>query len=288
MINKLVLLFFVLSVLMLTQALADTLETTEIQVTDTLDDYETTPTLGQDTISKMVVYSSQELDIGGNTLPADVYIQRLSDTAIIGDPVAVSYPPTDNQLNDVSGNWIVYTAFEWTDSNVGQIRLFDLIDETTNVLEDFYPVREARVHGSRFAWIEGPSGATRVKLFNMEEDFVPKVISSDTEPAGAVEIGDTFVVWETWVDDNQYDIVAYDMRDGTLVTVADDPVEYERYPSTSGSWVVWEIDDLEKPGRDILAANLDTGERITVTGRRDRRAGGRGRRDQSGGRLGAG
>jgi beta propeller repeat protein len=265
MINKLVLLFFVLSVLMLTQALADTLETTEIQVTDTLDDYETTPTLGQDTISKMVVYSSQELDIGGNTLPADVYIQRLSDTAIIGDPVAVSYPPTDNQLNDVSGNWIVYTAFEWTDSNVGQIRLFDLIDETTNVLEDFYPVREARVHGSRFAWIEGPSGATRVKLFNMEEDFVPKVISSDTEPAGAVEIGDTFVVWETWVDDNQYDIVAYDMRDGTLVTVADDPVEYERYPSTSGSWVVWEIDDLEKPGRDILAANLDTGERITVT-----------------------
>ena len=263
MINKLVLLFFVLSVLMLTQALADTLETTEIQVTDTLDDYETTPTLGQDTISKMVVYSSQELDIGGNTLPADVYIQRLSDTAIIGDPVAVSYPPTDNQLNDVSGNWIVYTAFEWTDSNVGQIRLFDLIDETTNVLEDFYPVREARVHGSRFAWIEGPSGATRVKLFNMEEDFVPKVISSDTEPAGAVEIGDTFVVWQTWVN-RQYDIVAYDLRDGTLVTVADDPVEYERYPSTSGSWVVWETDDLEQPGRDIMAANLDSGERITV------------------------
>ena len=43
---------------------------------------------------------------------ADIWYQRLSGVAPFGLPVQVTVGSEDDQLNDVSGDYIVYTAYE--------------------------------------------------------------------------------------------------------------------------------------------------------------------------------
>ena len=65
-------------------------------------------TLGADAASDIIVYTRQGL--GANGI---ITYQRLaSDGSPVGPSVQITDGATDDQLNDVSGNRIVYTAFD--------------------------------------------------------------------------------------------------------------------------------------------------------------------------------
>jgi hypothetical protein len=115
-------------------------------------------------------------------------------------------------------------------------------------------VREARIHGDLVVWIEFFMGTPRVMLKDVGTPSAPQLISdASTQPARSLQIGDTFVVWEV-----DYDIVAYDLRTGGYIWVADTALR-ERFPSTSGSWVTWE-EQVDGSTSNIRAINLDSGE----------------------------
>jgi len=74
-------------------------------------------------------------------------------------------------------------------------------------------------------------------------------------------VGDRFVVWSQIVN-GQYDVAAYDIQnDGPPFSVTSNPNSNERYPSTSGPWVVYWVSSLATPSViAIHAQNLDTDE----------------------------
>ena len=230
---------------------------TVIEVTNTPNVMETTPMLGADDVSRIVVYTSQSFDpINGIWEPGVIYAQRLDGDSIIPPLMEVASGSTDNQLNDISGNLVVYTAFTDTNSLQGQIQLIDLNNgHTPYILSDQAMVREARIHGDLVAWIEFFMGTPRVMLKNISSGDAPILISdATTQPASSLQIGDTFVVWEVG-----YDIVAYDLRNGQHIWIADNSTLHERYPSTSGTWVTWEeqVNGIESR---ICAVDVDSGD----------------------------
>src|SRR6185436_6772097 len=71
-------------------AAVDTAEVTIRLINNTVDAHETTPTVGEDTLTKVVVYSRSAL-IGGVTHPADIYYQRTSGLGVrMGSPIRIS------------------------------------------------------------------------------------------------------------------------------------------------------------------------------------------------------
>jgi hypothetical protein len=107
-------------------ALADTLEAAEHQITSS-PAYETTPTLGHNDVTGIdyVVYTLRDLDAGAITA-GDIWYQPIVNGAISGSPVQVTSGPFDDQLNDCSGDYIVYTAYDTVTSNSGSIRLYQI------------------------------------------------------------------------------------------------------------------------------------------------------------------
>ena len=142
---------FVLAVFLTTGlCVADTLEVSIRTITNTVNVNETTPTVGDDGITKVVVYTRSDL-AGGVTHPADIYYQRTSDSGVpMGSPIRVSNDveeSSEDRLNDVSGSRIVYTALQ-TGSTEGIIRVYDMSDASTiDVITEAATVREARIHG---------------------------------------------------------------------------------------------------------------------------------------------
>jgi hypothetical protein len=252
---------------MATLAGATTIETTEIEVTDTADVMETTPTLGADGANRTVVYTSQAYDANtGQYEPGIIYAQRLSADAVIPPLIEVAAGDTDNHLNDISGSLVVYTAFIDVASLFGQIHLLDLDNgETPALISGQAQVREARIHGNYVAWIQFYQGTPRVMLKDVSTT-APEMLISDanTQPASNLQIGDTFVVWEVKVATNptDYDVVAYDLRNDTYVWVADTALR-EQYPSTSGTWVTWE-ERVSGTASRILAVDVDGNDPPTV------------------------
>src|SRR5262245_30622067 len=105
---------FVLAAFLATGArAADTIQVEMRTITNTVDANETTPTIGEDTLTKVVVYSRSSL-AGGVSHPADIYYQRTSDMGVrMGSPIRISNDSgesNDDRLNDVSGSRVVYTA----------------------------------------------------------------------------------------------------------------------------------------------------------------------------------
>jgi hypothetical protein len=221
----------------------DTLEVTVHVITNTMNASETTPTLGSDGITKVVVYSRSEVT-GGVPHPADIYYQRLSDQGVrAGSPRRVSDDvgeSSDDRLNDISGNKIVYTALE-PGTVDGIIRVYDMTDGSTlDVFTEADTVREARVHGTTVAWVQGPSGASRIAMVDLTWSDLTPIILSGAESATGVEIGSRYVVWEERnAVTGLTDIVAFDMTLGTIVDVASDP-DTEQAPATYGDWIVWQ------------------------------------------------
>jgi len=92
----------------------DTLHVTEHQITSS-SAIETRPTIGNDGTSDLVVFMVIPLISPGNPGPADIWYQRLdANGAPDGLARQVTSADTDDFYNDVSGDYIVYTAYEST------------------------------------------------------------------------------------------------------------------------------------------------------------------------------
>ena len=193
-------------------ALDDTLVATAVAVTQS-DDYDTSPTLGEDATGEMVVYTSQVFS-GGSYSPGVIMCQRLNaDGTTSGQAIQISDGTTDDQLPDVSGNRIVYTAFIGTSGLDGKIKVHDLATgTTTELMSEADRVREAHIYGDIVVWTQGWSGNTWVNYFdlNWPSGTTPVIIGGPNPPSSRVNIGSRYVVWEQVVD-GQYDIGGFDI-----------------------------------------------------------------------------
>ncbi len=221
-------------------ASADTLESTAVAVTQS-DNYDTSPTLGVDATSEMVVFTSLVLGSDGYYGPGDIMYQRLdTDGTTIGEVIKISGGLTDDWLNDVSGSRIVYTALE-IGSSEGKIMLYDLaIGTTTELMAEADTVHEARIDGDIVVWTQGQNGNRRVNYFdlNWPSGTTPVTIGGPNPPSFNVDIGSRYVVWQQLVD-GQYDIGGYDIYGGDYVSVSADSDLDERVPATFGEYIVW-------------------------------------------------
>jgi len=224
-------------------AYAGTLESVEVQITSTTDLYETTPTLGADAISEIVVYSSRTYSPIHGYGQGQIYYQRLNpDGTPQGTPVLVSDGLTDDRLNDVSGSRIVYSAFETVGAQRGHIMYYDVGSGTAREInQDISGIREARIDGDVIVWTQGPSGSTQIFYsdINWPSGTEPVVIAGPIPPAFNVCIGSRYIVWEQTVS-GQSDIAGYDRLYGIPVLISDDINLNERRPATADQWVVWE------------------------------------------------
>lgn len=266
-----------LSGMLLVSAYADQLVTTEFQVTTTPNPtIESIPRIGADLSSRYVVYMKYELGPSG-VGPGDIFFQRMSDTGLIGPAIRITPDDVlDEALPDVDGTFIVYTAFESTSSQQGRIMLYQISTGLTRAISNLAQIREPRIQDNHVVWVEGPLGATTIQLFDLStlgSGLGSTTIAGPNPLASDPEIGSRFIVWEELDDTSvpgqpQYNVRAYDLITGLTVDVAVNPTLHERFPSTSGSWIVWQAHDLVPAGspqqRTVGLFNVDTGERRTI------------------------
>jgi beta propeller repeat protein len=240
---------------------ADTLVATEHQITATAD-REWTPRLGNDGVWDLVVFTKFDLLPGGSYGPGNIFYQRLVDGAPVGAPVQITDSLTDNQLNDVSGDYIVYTAFESLVTSTGSIELFQISTGATRTLSASSTfVREARIDGTTVAWIGGSSSAKSLFYYDLAwpEGTPPQLLAGPNPSVNSFELGDRFIVWGERIS-SQLDLFAYELATGVVHTIANDPVEQEWRPATDGPWIVWQQQDGFEPITRIFAYNFDTQE----------------------------
>jgi len=234
--------------------------TREFQVTSS-NALDTTPTLGNDGNSDLVVYTSYPLLPEGTYGLGRIYYQRLSTSFPVGPSVLVSDSPFNDKLNDVSGDHIVYTSFSDATMSAGQIKLYKISTGTTRVVSTWAMVREARIFGSRIAWIQGAPGETTVVTIDINDIGIaaPRLVAGPLPATSHVEIGDRLIVWEER-DGGQGDIRAFDPVSGAYYEVETDPMVDDSEPSTYGPWVTWQSYDGVNPETYIKTINVDTGE----------------------------
>jgi beta propeller repeat protein len=180
--------------------------------------------------------------------------------------VPVSEGGRDDQLNDISGDFIVYTSYLNTTSDLGQIMLYEISSGMRQQISDLTTIFEARIHGEFVAWVEGTPGATRVMLQNLiglPQGQSPIQLAGHTPAASDVEIGERLVTWRER-SGGQDDVFAYDLLTGTRLTIANDLTINERAPSTSGPWVTWNSSRVGINEVRVEALNVDTGERRII------------------------
>jgi hypothetical protein len=238
---------------------ADTLEVEEFQVTSS-SAFETTPTLGNDGNSDLVVFTVQPM-VSGSPGPADIWYQRLdANGAPDGLPRQVSSASTDDQLNDVSGDYIVYTAYESTTSSVGTIMLYQISTYDVQPLGSAQIIQEPRIHGDYVVWREGAPASAQVMLYDLDWLGTGMDAISIAGPMPVpydVHIGSRYVVWAERIS-GQYDIAAYDLKDGMCFAVTSTAALDETTPATSGAWVVWRAQAYGELTSTIQGINLDT------------------------------
>jgi len=220
-------------------ALADTLSTTRIQITNTAA-HESRPTLG----ANVVVYTSEDILAGAK---AKIYGSRLDGS---GNPTGVQIDVTDpngfdveDRLNDVSGTSVLYSS---TLFGMTSLVEFDLMTEGRNVvIRDAGSVFEARIEGDRVVFVQGDTISTVVQYVDKN---TPDLVATLSGPGGTqVAIGSDLIVWteagsEIWA----FNPVT---RDYGLVEAAGGS-----NPATSGGWVVYEYDN--GAGVEIVAKQL--------------------------------
>ena len=250
-------------------ARADTLEAREYAATAT-PSWETSPRLGADGVSDLVVFTRRELLADGSMSKGDIWYQRLAGGAPSGAAVQVTSDAQDNQLNDVSGDFIVYTAYDSTSSMSGRIMVYQI---STASLQDIgfgaLVMQEPRISGSKLVWREGGATDTQVMLYDLswigtahDADIIAGPIPSTYN----VDIGDRFVVWAER-SSTQQDIFAYDIAAGIRIGITATLTTIESEPSTSGAWTVWQAQDKGVAASRIVAKNIDTREeRIIADG----------------------
>ncbi|HTN44085.1 MAG TPA: CARDB domain-containing protein [Nitrospiria bacterium] len=246
-------------------AFADTLQTHEYAVTPGTS-WETTPRLGLDGLGELVVYTKRERLPDNSFGKGDIWYQRLAGGAPFGAPVQVTSGAQDNQLNDVSGDYIVYTEYVSTTSVSGRIMVYQISTTLRWPLGSATIILEPRISGTKVVWREGGASATQVMLFDLTwlgTSKTAEVIGGPTPPTYNVEIGDRFVVWSER-GTTSYEAAAYDLTAGVPVTLTASPNTNETEISTSGPWVVWMAQDKGVASTRIVARNMDTAEERVI------------------------
>jgi len=237
-----------------------TLTVVENQVTSSAL-YETTPTLGNDGTSDLVVYTARELLNTGLFDQADIYYQPLIAGQAVGPPMQVTASLTDDVLNDVSGDYIVYTAFDDTMSLSGSIMLYRISTGQLRALGDAGLVRDPKIHGHYVVWLQGGSAAAEVILYDINTNVMTS-LAGPVPPAFQPQIGSRFVVWSSLEGD--YDVHAFDIELNTYHEITDTDHTDERYPSTAGDWIGWQARDLDSPNGRIEVYNGGTSVSRTI------------------------
>jgi parallel beta-helix repeat protein len=239
------------------QVAADTLSVVENQVTSSSAN-ETTPTLGNDGSGDLIVYTSYGITSQGLPDQADIYYQRLLLGQADGPPVQVTSDLTDDQLNDVSGDYIVYTSYDTVDSSTGSIMVYQISTPATppQAIGDASSIYEPKIHGNYVVWRQGAASSAQVMIYDLTDPTsTAMALTGATTATYNVEIGDRFVVWSE--RDGDYDIAGFDLTTGQRLVITSTGGTNERQPSTSGSWVVWQAQDIGSPPTRIEAYDLD-------------------------------
>ena len=236
---------------------ADQLNTTMVPVTSSVD-FETTPTLGNDGNTDLIVYTVRPQLPDSSFGPGDIYYQRLVDGAPSGAAVQVTSGPTDDQLNDVSGDYIVYTAYDSVTSISGAIIIYQVSTGMLSPLGTAAIIQEPKIHGDKVVWREGGAFAAMVMYYELGSGVAPAAIAGPVPPTFDVQIGGNYVVWAEFTS-GAYDVFAYDIAADVTVRVTNTPDINERQPATSGDWIVWQQD-----ATSIEALNMATDERVSI------------------------
>lgn len=240
---------------------ADTLVVEEFQVTFSTA-YETTPTLGNDGNNDLVVFTVRP----NGSSAGDIWYQRLVGGAPVGLPVQVTSADTDDELNDVWGDHIVFTAYDALGSTSGTIMLYEVSTGVLLPLGSATSMQEPRIHGHYVVWREGGTYSSQVMLYDLDwlgTALDPIVIAGPLPPTFQVQISSRFAVWIEY-EGGQYDVVVRDLSDATTLAMTASSTTDESSPSTSEAWVVWSAQEHGAPSTDIFAMNVDTWETRTV------------------------
>lgn len=238
-----------------------TLTVVENQVTSS-SLFETTPTLGNDGTDDWVVYTARELLNTGMFDQADIYYQRLLAGQAVGPAFQVHASITDDVLNDVSGNNLVYTAFDDTMSLSGSIMLYGLTTGHIRELSSPGLVRDPKIHGHYVTWLQGSTGAAEVILYDLNTN-VTRSLAGPVPLTFQPQIGSRFAVWSSLEGDYDIEVFDFELNTGYFITATG--LTDERYPTTAGDWIAWQARDATSPYGRIEAYNGRTGEmRIIV------------------------
>ena len=217
------------------QAGATTFMMEEHQVTAT-SLYESSPRLGNDGVSDLVTYSSLEVNQDGQAGKGDIWYQRLVNGKPYGSPVVITSPrmPNDNQWNDVSGDYIVYTSYNNVESWTGQIMLYQISTDILNAIPSSGTIlNEPRIQGDWIVWREGAFETPCVMLYNLQwmrcGCHDPIRIAGPIPAGYYVDIGSNYVVWIKLTPSGQRDVVTYDLNNGISEQITNTPstIEWE-------------------------------------------------------------
>jgi hypothetical protein len=125
---------------------------------------------------------------------------------------------TDDQLNDVSGDYIVYTAYSGVGAWDGTIMLYRISTrELVPLSAHLTFAREPRISGGNVVWVEGPAGQTRIMWYELAwlgNSQEARPVAGPVPPADEVAIGERFIAWIQW-SSGQADIWAFDLVNAT-------------------------------------------------------------------------
>jgi probable HAF family extracellular repeat protein len=248
---------------------ADSVQVNHNAITSGDSHFETTPTVGEDANGdRLVVYTSHAVS-GSVFGPGNIMCQYVDASgAPTGALIQVSNANTDDVLNDVWGNRIVYSAFSGTTSAQGMIKLYDLSDGSTTDLSPAPDnVREARIHGDVVVWVVGSNGNTRIEYRDLRwaAGTPPVTVAGPNPPATNVQLGSRFIVWDQDSGSNSNrDVRAYDYTLGAVYDVASSTTADEMRPATFGDFVVYETRDHATLDRAIDLKHFVNGGGVTT------------------------
>ncbi len=240
------------------------LQATEHPVTAS-PDAEATPALGRDDRGPFVVWASRPALPGGGFGAGTVWYQRLRDGAPDGPPVRVSTGATDDALDDASGRYVVYTAWDGPGSLSGRVMVHDVAAGTSFPIAWASVVQEARIAGTKVAWLQGYPGEATLMLYDLATGAAPARIAGPSPSPDEIAIGDRFLAWSELAPSGaQRDVRAYDLAARTRRSISALAGVDERRPSTDGPWVAFEARPTGGSATRVELVNADTGERRVV------------------------
>ena len=244
------------------------LRVTEHVVTATTT-WETSPRLGNDQVSNLVTFTRRALLPDGSMGRGDIWLQRLDDHGTPSEPaLQLSSGPENCQHNDVSGDCVVWTAYDTTSTLSGRIMAYQISTNLLHTVAEAVVAQEPRVHGGRLAWRESTTFGPQVMLYDLAwlgTPHVADIIAGPIPPTYSLDIGERFVVW-TEQTSGQRDVFAFELQTAIRIDVSNTPTTVESEPSVDGPWIAWQEQDLGASESRIRARNMDTDEVRLVAG----------------------